>query len=166
MGSSAKPITLRVELDGHPLSMEVDTGAAVSLVSEQTYNALFPDIPLLESTVTLKSYSGEPIKVVGQREVEVSAEQQKSRLPLVVVAGEGPSLFGRDGLQVIRLDWRAIWHVRQPQLFELLDRYESVFQPGLGTLKGYEAQIFVDPEAQPRYCKARPVPYAMRKKVE
>ena len=26
MGSSAKPITLRVELDSHPLTMEVDTG--------------------------------------------------------------------------------------------------------------------------------------------
>ena len=37
---------------------------------------------------------------------------------------------------------------------------------GLGTLQGYEAKIHVDPGAQPKYCKARSVPYAMRGKVE
>ena len=41
-----------------------------------------------------------------------------------------------------------------------------MFEPGLGTLQGYEAKIHVDPGAQPKYCKARSVPYAMRGKVE
>ena len=42
--------------------------------------------------------------------------------------------------------------------------YSSVFEPTLGTLQGYEAKIHVG--AQPKYCKARSVPYAMRGKVE
>ena len=33
---------------------------------------------------------------------------------------------------------------------------------GLGELKGLKAKISVDPSAQPRYCKAHPVPYALR----
>ena len=33
-------------------------------------------------------------------------------------------------------------------------------------LKGYKAQISVDPNATPRFCKARPVPYAMYGKVD
>ena len=41
-----------------------------------------------------------------------------------------------------------------------------MFQPGLGTLKGYKAKINVDSIATPKFCKARPVPYAMCSKVE
>ena len=92
--------------------------------------------------------------------------QQKTTLPLIVVAADGPSLIGRDWLQAIRLDWKAIWQVKCHQLSDILHRHEAVFQPGLGTLEGYEAKIHVSPDAQLRFCKARPVPYAMRAKVE
>ena len=51
-------------------------------------------------------------------------------------------------------------------LHTLLDKYDSVFQEGLGTLKDFKARIYVDPEAKPRYCKARSVPYAMRQMIE
>lgn len=164
--SSAKPITVEVKLEGHPLLMEVDTGAAVSLVSEKTYRSLFIDTPLQESTASLKTYSGESIKVVGQREVEVLAEGQTAKLPLIVVAGEGPSLFGRDWLKTIRLDWKTICQVKRRQLSDILDTFKTVFEPGLGTLKGYKAKIFVDQGTPARFCKARPLPYAMRGKVE
>ena len=33
-------------------------------------------------------------------------------------------------------------------------------------MKGFEATLEVDPEAIPRFCKARTVPYSMRDKVE
>ena len=49
---------------------------------------------------------------------------------------------------------------------ELLERHGEVFQAELGTLRGYEAKIHVDPGAKPRFCKARTVPYALREKVE
>ena len=41
-----------------------------------------------------------------------------------------------------------------------------MFQDGLGKLQGYQATIQVDPDAQPRFCKARSVPYAMKEMVE
>ena len=40
----------------------------------------------------------------------------------------------------------------------LVSKHTSrVFKETLGTLQGYEAQVNVDPQAKPRYCKARPV---------
>ena len=51
-------------------------------------------------------------------------------------------------------------------LRSLLDKYTEVFREGLGELEGHEAKIYVDREAQPKFCKARPIPYAMRSKVE
>ena len=66
----------------------------------------------------------------------------------------------------IQLNWSKIHHTSSPGLSELLSKYDEIFQEGLGTLKGYEAKIEVDPEATPRFCKARTLPYSMRHRVE
>ena len=59
-----------------------------------------------------------------------------------------------------------IHQLRGGSLQELLERHGEVFQAELGTLRGYEAKIHVDPGAKPRFCKARTVPYTLREKVE
>ena len=56
--------------------------------------------------------------------------------------------------------------VKELSLASVLEHHKAVFDAGLGKLKGYEATIEVDPAAQPRFCKARPVPYAYRSRVE
>ncbi len=90
--STSTPIRVEVVLDCRPLSMELDTGSAVLLVSEKTYRTLFPSTPCLESMASLRTYSGEPLRVVGQREVEVKVDGQKAKLPLLVVAGQACSV--------------------------------------------------------------------------
>ena len=42
--------------------MEVDTGAAVSVVSEDTYKELFFDLPLKRASVCLETFTGEQIR--------------------------------------------------------------------------------------------------------
>ena len=79
------------------------------------------------------------------------------KVPLLVVNCEGPSLFGRDWLTKIRLNWGVINAVKCRTLTSVLERYSSVFESGLGTLQGYDAKIYVDPGAHP---------YVMRGKVE
>ena len=46
--------------------MELDTGAAVTLMSESQFQELFPGVNLRESSVLLKTYSGEHLPVVGE----------------------------------------------------------------------------------------------------
>ena len=48
----------------------------------------------------------------------------------------------------------------------VLDRHSEVFQDGLGTIKGFTARIYVDPNAAPRFYPARSVAYAFREQVE
>ena len=163
---SSQPLEVDLTIEGKPLRMEVDTGAAVSLVSEKTYKSILPESTLQNSRAQLRTYSGEQIPVLGQVEVEVCYGEQRAKLPLLVVAGEGPCLMGRDWLMEIRLDWREIHTVQGRTLARVLDGHRLLFEPRLGTLQGYAAKIHVDPEAQPRFCKARAVPYAMREKVE
>ena len=160
------PLRVMVELGGQPLQMEVDTGAAISLVSKATFETLLPGRALRAVDMKLRSYAGELIPVVGSIDIDVKYKEQTAKLPLLVVRGDGPSLFGRNWLNCIRLNWHEIHHLQDSRLSSLLEKYKLVFSEGLGTLRGFEATISVDASARPRYCKARPVPYALREKVE
>ena len=51
--SDAPPILVKVKLDDCPVDMEVDTGAAISLMSESTFNTLWPRRSLQPSSVRL-----------------------------------------------------------------------------------------------------------------
>ena len=93
--------------------MEVDTGAPMSLMSEATFSGLWPGRVLQPSQVRLQSDSKESIPVVGSREVNINYQGQMARLPLLIVAGTGPTLMGRDWLSQIRVNWQKIHHAGQ-----------------------------------------------------
>ena len=69
-------------------------------------------------------------------------------------------------MEHIRLDWSQINLVQLGSLQAVLRSHEAVFQGGLGALQGYLARILVEPNATPRFSKARSVPYAYRELVE
>ena len=69
-------------------------------------------------------------------------------------------------MSVIRLNWAKIHYIPSTGLQGLLEQYSDVFKDSLRTFVGRKAKIEVDPSAQPRYCKARTLPYAMRPRVE
>ena len=97
-GSPVQPLKVTVIVN---LEMEVDTGASTSIISEQTYNQLWPQDrrPTLQLTaVKLRTYSGEQLNVKGVITVEVQYNGQSESLPLIVANGQGPSLLGRDWL--------------------------------------------------------------------
>ena len=48
----------------------------------------------------------------------------------------------------------------------VLAKHSGVFQDGLGTLKGFRAKIYANPDAPPRFNPAQSVPYALRDKVD
>ena len=52
-----RPITVQLELNGQQVLMQVDTGAAVSIISEATQQKLFPDAHLEQSSVQLQTYT-------------------------------------------------------------------------------------------------------------
>ena len=158
-------IHVQVKVDDCVVNMEVDTGAAMSLMSQTTFQGLWPGRDLEPSQIRLRAYTKEPIPVVGCCSVNVEYNGQSAQLPLLVVGGSGPTLLGRDWLRQIKLDWRQIHHVHSSSLQALLARYPAVFQDGLGKLRGYQARILVEPGTVPSFNPARSVLYALRDKV-
>lgn len=166
----SSPITADLCVDGQPLTMEVDTGAALSLISEKTYKKMFPEVCLQKSNTVLRTYTEERMTVLGEMQVEVQYGQQREHLDLIVVAGEGPSLLGRNWLRHIRLDWHTIGAVAQGKnelnIDKLLEKHSELFRDELRTINTFQASLQVRPDARPKFFKPRPVPFAIKSAIE
>ena len=163
-------VTVRV--NNAVLQMEVDTGASASIISEETYQNLWPmrgRPPLRSFHTRLCMYTGEELETKGSITVTGEYDGQKEILSLLVVAGTGPSLLGHDWLHKIRLDWKGLNCPQAMPLTSLravLDRHGEVFRDELGQAKGVTATIQVDPKVRPHFFKPRTIPYALKAKVD
>ncbi|XP_077863505.1 uncharacterized protein LOC144347283, partial [Saccoglossus kowalevskii] len=162
--NSTANIVLHPEVNGVKLEMELDTGASVSIISEETWKHRLGSVKLNKPTVSLKTYTGEPLKIL-QMTAKVQYNEQQVYLPLTVIRGSGPSLFGRDWLSKLKVDWSSVNRVSS-DIGSVLDQYQELFQDELGTLKGIKAELVVQPDATPKFVKPRPVPYALRTAIE
>ena len=166
---TSPPYEVVVTLNGKPVTMEIDTGAAVSIMSNQTKKALFPSEVLNKPTLNLRTFTSEPIPVLGQLTVEVRYGTYVGTHPLYVVKGSGPTLLGRDWLRDVRLDWLSIRtltaHNCLLTLNQLTEKYAEVFQPELGTFKTFQAQLQLK-GARPIFLRPCSVPFALKESVE
>ena len=95
--TSSPPIEVEVKVDDCLITMEVDTGASMSLMPVSTFKTLWPRRGLQQSDVRLRTYSKNPIPVVGSCVVVVEYNgQTASQMLLVIVEGSGPTLMGRN----------------------------------------------------------------------
>ena len=75
--SATKPYMVTVEIEGISLELELDTGAAVSIVSYTDNTKYFCHIPLSDTTRHLHVYSGSPLQVAGEIIVSVKYNTQE-----------------------------------------------------------------------------------------
>ena len=121
------PYVFTLTVESKQLLFEIDTGASFSLVSEATYHELWPNTPLQDTAVKLTTYTGTPLEVLGVMQATVLYNQQSATLPLLVIAGTGASLMGRNWLEKIVLNWNSIHKVNADQLQAVLTQYSKVF---------------------------------------
>ena len=164
------PILIELELNHKKLTMELDTGAAISLISQETMHELFLGIQLKPCDIVLKTYTSQKILVLGKFDVNVTYEDQEKVLTLVVIKGSGPSLIGRNWMTHIRFNWSVIKHTRSStyhhELDLLLEKYKSVFNDTLGTMKNFTAKLELKDDAKPKFFRPRPVPFALKDSID
>ena len=167
---SVHPITVDMTIKGSLLKMEIDTGAAVSIISKATYQKVFSEVPVNTVPLRLRTYTGEHIPVVVEMITQVQYGSQAKELGLIVVQGEGPSLFGRNWLEHFQLDWKTIGlatlETSQARVDVLLKKYNDVFAEGLGTMKHFQATLRVRPGTTPVFHRPRPIPFAVKDAVD
>ena len=161
-----KPIQVEVSIDGQDITMHGVgyRGCSILIWCLKLHISV---CGLTRSTATLTTYSGEVLKVIGKWEPIVCWNNRTEKAPLVVLKGNGLSLLGRDWLDCFKINWDKVLEIKDiPSLEQILENNKEVFSEELGLLKGVEVKLALNPEAPLKFCKTRPVPYAMRERVK
>ena len=104
---SSHPIIVDLEINNKKLTMEIYTGAILSIISNETHKKLFSEAILAKSSLLLKTYTGKAMPVAGEMNVVVKYGIQIANLILTVIQGSEPSIFSWDWLGQLQLDWKT-----------------------------------------------------------
>uniref|UniRef100_H3B9C2 ribonuclease H n=1 Tax=Latimeria chalumnae TaxID=7897 RepID=H3B9C2_LATCH len=158
------PITVILNVKNKNVQFKLDTACIVTIMNQREYSDLWNsmEVPELETCdISLKTYTGEKVNILGATQITVMYQGKAKELPLVVVTGSGPNLLGRD--------WGPVYQVTQSShktLQDVIAKHEMVFKEELGTLQGTTVKIYIERNATPHYFKPRSVPYATKPKAE
>lgn len=170
-----KPM-VNVVLNNSSVEMELDTGAAVSCMNKSTFVSLKLKSELRPSSKILNMASGQSVSDVSTARVTVKYRGSEHDLLLYVVDGLFPTLFGREWIRVFfgeswlnKFVGDNIHQLRvrkaEHESFVAEIKTSRVFEPGLGEVQGYEACLDLKIGSRPKFCKARPVPFAVKEKM-
>ena len=173
---SSQPIIITIMIENQNVPIEIDTGASISLINWDTFKKINckSNIILPPTSCKLKTYSGEIVHPKGQCEIEFSYENKKLTF-FLITDKKSPNVLGRDILGKLRLNWEKIFHSyvvtehcisEKESLNKIISEYESVFPDELGTLKNVEVEIPIQPNINPKFFRAHPVPYSLKDKIE
>ncbi|XP_017479034.1 PREDICTED: uncharacterized protein K02A2.6-like [Rhagoletis zephyria] len=166
--TSTKKILTGMYLNGVLESFEVDSGAAFTVISETTWNRInLGNRDLRPSNIMLQTWSKEKLNVLGSARVNVEYNKQKYVLSVLVIAGGGRCLLGRDWFDALGITVHGVLTVDVPTDLTMLEKkYNSVFNEHLGAHNGPAISLEIVQGAQPIFRKYRPCPIAWKPAVE
>ncbi|XP_072142311.1 uncharacterized protein [Dermacentor andersoni] len=168
-GFSTPKFTLTLTVHGRPVTFEVDSGAACTMVSRDTFQTVWHAHPpsLRQDDIHLRTWSGQQLQVVGTATVTVRHKNTACKLPLLVVEGTGCSLLGRNWFDKLGIELHGIHQTTEEgSLTELLQKHEAIFREDTTGHTGAPVNLELKEGASPKFLKARLVPFAMRASTE
>ncbi|XP_045496002.1 uncharacterized protein LOC123694580 [Colias croceus] len=171
-GTGDQPYLVMVKVDGRPIEFEVDTGSRISTISEDFFRRNFYNKTVLSNNINIRSYVGSTINSLGFINVYVTlGKVSVYNCKLYVIKNGGRPLLGREwvralGVKNIAIDLQEINEDvgSDPFVSQLMCEFPEVFTEKLGTCKK-TITLYVKDE-KPVYVRARPVPLALRARVE
>lgn len=162
-----EPMVETVSIHNVFYKFEIDSGSAVTVVSEVFYNTHFKDVPLSSTCKQLMTYNGRKIVCLGTFRLPVCYAGQTHDIVLFVVRDGGPPLLGRDFISRFNLQLMPVNYCVESNvsLSDLQQQYSELFSDKLGTFNKYKIKLSLRDNAKPVFCKARPVAFALRDKV-
>lgn len=172
-----KPITVNVKLANKECCIELDTGASVSVISEEFYKENFSMFQMLLSDRTLFNYVGSLIHPLGYVQLPVEYKDIKKKIDIYVISGGGPPLLGRNFFYEFGLSVNYVENVKSTNdlsqdktnnmvIHSIVSKFYKVFSSTLGHFREGTIHLSLKENSEPKFFKARPIPYGIRDKVE
>ena len=158
--------TCGIQVNGQYVNFKVDTGAKVTVISEDASRALGLDT-LQPSTKKLHGLDHSPLEVVGQATVRLAYRDKQCTHVIFVLRKVKHNLLGLPAIQALNVLTQVDTVSRSvSEQTSIPDQYPSLFK-GLGTFKGDSYAIQLKPDAKPfTLYTPRNVPIPLRKKVK
>lgn len=161
-----RPYFVEIGMDSYKIECEIDTGSRISAISDDLYSRIFSHKMIKPHNSILRCYSGSQIESLGYIEVDVSLKNIRVKsLPLFIIKGGSRPLLGREWMRALKITQININEIIDNDIVNRLStEYPEVFTEKLGTCKrAIRLQLS---DVEPVYVRARPVPLALRARVE
>ncbi|XP_043200184.1 uncharacterized protein LOC122369471 [Amphibalanus amphitrite] len=143
-----------VQIGGQPVTMMVDTGAAVSVIPADLYQSKLSHFKLNQPKVRLSAYGGKSVTVRGVITVPVTSSSGQTAQADVYVAEAGMALLGRDLQRMLHIT------VKNGTTVCLVDHVKP-----LPAISGFVHKVQLKPDVTPTRGKPRTLPYSVRDEV-
>lgn len=166
-----EPMVETISISGVQLKFEVDSGSAVTAISESTYKKYFTNVPLSLTKKRLFSYTGDNIPCLGVVLLPVTYAQQTHSLSVYVVRNAAAEILGRDFISLFKLELLPVRYCKQTNgsseiVSRLENQYPSIFSDKLGRFNKYKVSLQLKDNSKPVFIRARPIAFALREKID
>ncbi|XP_061727739.1 uncharacterized protein K02A2.6-like [Cydia pomonella] len=157
-----KPMVETVSIQGKDIQFEVDTGAAVSVISPSFYKTHFNNIPLSPANKGLHGYASYKLQCAGMLQLPITYCGATHTLDIYVVCNGSAPLLGRDFISKFNLELAPIYC---NNINAVEQNFPQLFSDNLGCFNKYQVKLTLKEGSKPIFFKARPVAFALRDKL-
>ncbi|XP_062711786.1 uncharacterized protein K02A2.6-like isoform X1 [Aedes albopictus] len=170
---------VKVLVEKHTLTMEIDCGSAETVISEELFLRNFGQRQLLPCNKKLAVIDGKRLKVLGKISVSVQLKGKLQQLHMIVLRCDNDftPLMGRTWLDCFYAGWRNVFSNpgtkdesinkldEENVVDQLKSKFSTVFDGDFSSpIVGYEGDLVLK-EDKPIFRKAYGVPLRLRDKV-
>lgn len=159
-----------VSIQEHKIEAMIDSGATINIMDAPTFHKLrqTQKIQIHKANTRIYSYGSErPLPVIGVIRVPLKSSLGTTcEASFYIVKSNKGNLLSLDTATSLKLI--TIHNIRGQRLSnqQISEKYKSLFEPGIGKVKGKEIKLHIDESVHPKQQKHRRIPFHTRKDVE
>uniref|UniRef100_A0A5S6QBK2 RNA-directed DNA polymerase n=1 Tax=Trichuris muris TaxID=70415 RepID=A0A5S6QBK2_TRIMR len=156
-----------VKVNGVPVELEVDSGAAFTVLSEQVFEqACHGRKSRLEKfPYRLKDFQGRTVHVIGVATLSVEFGAFRGELKALIVERQRCNLLGRDWFKPLGIHLAGVNKLSHERVSGLIDEYADLFTEKINAVKCPPVVLHVDSKIPPIQMSARRVPFALKDRI-
>ncbi|KAL4142333.1 hypothetical protein QTP88_004814 [Uroleucon formosanum] len=160
-----------IEINNKILGMEIDSGAARSVLTESISKEKWPSMKFNKVDTKLNFIDGTSLKPIGEFNARVKFKDKSVEIKLLVVKSSLNyySLFGRDLMKLFNISLvqigkniNIVESVKNEKVHQLLNKFKDIFDNKLGEYKNFEIHLELNSDVNPIFCKNRTIPFAYK----
>ncbi|XP_048481336.1 uncharacterized protein K02A2.6-like [Plutella xylostella] len=167
-----EPITLPVKINNEQYCMEIDSGSGISVMSHSFYSENFEGNNLNPCSIRMCFYNGHKLTPLGYFCQTVTYNNMSKPIKFYVIENGGPPLLGRDfmakfGVSLISINNNnIIVNQSDNEIHKFMTAYPGLWSDGLGKFSQFQIKLRLKENSEPKFFKARSVPFAIKDKVD